>query len=114
MADVITQLAEFADIVKAKEPLAAYTLLKIGGPAEVLAQPRTLKELAALFQLCVLQQIPLRVLGGGCNLLVPDEGVRGVVVRLALPAFTEVVAQGKRVRAGAGATLAALISQAAR
>jgi UDP-N-acetylmuramate dehydrogenase len=114
MADVLSQLTEFANVLKAKEPLAPYTLLRIGGPAEVLARPRTASELTALVLRCVQKQIPLRVLGGGGNLLVRDEGVRGVVVRLEAPAFTEVTAQGKRVRAGAGATLAALISRAAR
>ena len=56
----------------------------------------------------------MRMLGGGGNLLVRDEGVRGVVVRLSAPAFTGVVTEGKRVRAGCGATLASLISRAAR
>jgi UDP-N-acetylmuramate dehydrogenase len=114
MSDASALRADFPDIVKVKEPLAPFTLLKIGGPAEVFAQPRTPAELAALSQRCLPRQIPLRVLGSGGNVLVRDEGVRGVVVRLAAPAFTAVSAQGKRVRAGAGATLAALISQAAR
>ncbi len=41
MADALNQLAKLKDILKPKVPLAPYTLLKIGGPAEVLAQPRT-------------------------------------------------------------------------
>src|SRR5947208_1673637 len=72
MADVLAQLAGFEEILKAKEPLAPFTSLKIGGSAEVLAQPRTGKELAALVQCCLQKQIPLRLLGGGCNLLVKD------------------------------------------
>jgi UDP-N-acetylmuramate dehydrogenase len=114
MADALSQLGRFADIIKAKEALAPYTFLKIGGPADVLAAPRTPQELASLVRQCVEQKLPLRVLGGGANLLVRDEGVRGVVVRLAVPAFTDVAAQGRRVRAGAGASLAALISHATR
>jgi UDP-N-acetylmuramate dehydrogenase len=114
MADALSQLGEFAHILKAKEPLAPYTLLKIGGPAEVLAQPGTLKELTDLAQRCAQKRLPLRVLGGGGNVLVRDEGVRGVVVRMSAPAFSEVAARGKHVHAGAGATLAAVISQAAR
>ena len=114
MADALSQLAKFADILTAQAPLAPCTLLKIGGPAEVLAQPRTRAELAGLVEACAGKQIPLRVLGGGCNLLVRDEGVRGVVVRLTSTPFTEIAVEGKRVRAGAGATLAALIAQAVR
>lgn len=114
MADVLSQLAEFAEIIKVKEPLAPFTSLKIGGPAEALAQPRTPAELIALTRRCLQKQIPLRVLGGGGNLLVRDEGASGVVVRLSAPAFSAIAVQGKRVRACCGATLAALISQAAR
>lgn len=114
MTDVLPVLADFADILKLNEPLAPYTLLKIGGPAEALAQPRNMTELTGLVRRCLQKQVPLRVLGGGGNLLVKDEGVRGVVLRLSAPAFAEVTVQGKRVRAGCGATLAALISQSTR
>jgi UDP-N-acetylmuramate dehydrogenase len=107
-------LEEFADIVKRNEPLAPYTSFKLGGPAEILVQPRSAEELAAVVRRCAQEHIPLRVLGGGCNLLVRDEGVRGAVVRLSAPAFTQVTVVGRRVRAGTGAGLWALISQAAR
>jgi UDP-N-acetylmuramate dehydrogenase len=65
-------------------------------------------------QCCFQQRIPLRILGNGCNILIRDEGVKGAVLRLSEPAFVEVTVQGKRIRAGAGAPVSALISQAAR
>lgn len=114
VVDVLAELKDWGPIVKANEPLAAHTLLKIGGPAEVLVEPRTMEELAAVVHRCVTRQLPLRVLGGGCNVLVHDEGVKGVVLRLAAPAFTQVTVQSKRVRAGCGATLGALISESTR
>src|SRR5438034_8442361 len=107
-------LEEFADIIKRDEALAPYTAFKLGGPAEMLVQPRSLPELAAVVRRCFQEQLPLRLLGGGCNILVQDEGVRGVVLRLSAPAFTQVTVVGQRVRAGTGATLSALISTAAR
>jgi UDP-N-acetylmuramate dehydrogenase len=107
-------LEECADIIKRNEPLAPYTYLKLGGPAEMLVQPRSRDELAAVIRRCYEQNVPFRMLGSGCNILVPDEGVKGAVVRLSEPAFTQVTVQGKRVRAGAGAMLSALISQSAR
>jgi UDP-N-acetylmuramate dehydrogenase len=107
-------LAEFAEIVKREEPLAPYTHLKIGGPAEVLVQPRSREELSAVVRHCFAARAPFRVLGSGCNLLVRDEGVRGVVLRLSEPAFTSVQVEGKRVHAGTGAAVSALISAAAR
>jgi UDP-N-acetylmuramate dehydrogenase len=106
-------LDEFAEIVKRDEPLAPFTHLKLGGPAEVLAQPRSRDELATLVKHCYQEQVPLRVLGSGCNLLVRDEGVKGVVLRLSEPEFTQITVEGKRARAGTGAAVSALISQTA-
>jgi UDP-N-acetylmuramate dehydrogenase len=107
-------LDDLADIIRRNEPLAPYTHLKVGGPAEMLIQPRSLEELSAVVRLCAGQRIPLRVLGGGCNVLVRDEGVPGAVLRLNEPAFTQITVSGRRVRAGSGAALSALISAAAR
>src|SRR5947209_3762167 len=92
-----SQLEEFAAFVKFHEPLAPYTHLKLGGPADALARPRSRAELCAVVRRCSERRLPLHMLGGGCNVLVPDEGVRGVVLRLSEPAFTEVSVTGKRV-----------------
>lgn len=113
-ANAVAELAEFADIVKPSEPLAPYTLFKIGGPAEVLAQPRSVEELAKLVSRCVARKLPLRMLGAGCSLLVRDEGVSGVVLRLNHESFRQITAEGKRLRAGCGASVGALIAAAAR
>jgi UDP-N-acetylmuramate dehydrogenase len=104
----------FADIARRNEPLASYTYLKIGGPADWLIQPRSAEELGAVVRACAAQGLSIRVLGGGCNILVRDEGVRGAVIRLHEPAFTQIAVEGKKVRAGAGAALSAFISAAAR
>jgi UDP-N-acetylmuramate dehydrogenase len=107
-------LERFAEIAKRDEPLASYTHLKLGGPADVLVQPRSREELAEVVRHCRAKSIPVRVLGGGGNLLVSDEGVRGVVLRLSEPAFTQLAVEGRRVRCGCGALLSSLISEAAR
>ncbi len=108
------RLEDLDAIVKRNEPLAPYTYLKVGGPAEMLVQPRSRDELAAVVRHCVRERVPFRVLGGGCNVLVRDEGIRGVVIRLSEPAFTQIQVEGRRVHAGTGAALSALISEAAR
>jgi UDP-N-acetylmuramate dehydrogenase len=108
------KLEGFGEIVRHNEPLAPYTHLKVGGPAAMLVQPRTREELAGIVQQCLGKGIALRVLGSGCNILVRDEGVRGAVLRLSEPAFTQLSVDGQRLRAGTGATLSALISEAAR
>jgi len=107
-------LEDFAAIMQANQPLGPFTCFKVGGPAEALVQPRLREELAAVVRRCAEKGIPLRVLGGGCNVLVRDEGVRGVVLRLSEPAFANITVDGTRVCSGAGAALSALISEATR
>jgi UDP-N-acetylmuramate dehydrogenase len=107
-------LDDFSEIVQRQVPLAPYTSLKLGGPALVLAQPRSVEELAKLVARCRKEKSPVRVLGGGSNLLVRDEGVAGVVVRLSEPPFSTIAVQGRIVRTGAGALLSSLISETSR
>lgn len=107
-------LEDYTAINKPKEPLAPYTHLRVGGPAEAFVQPRTRDELSAIVRRCFEKNIPLRVLGGGNNVLIRDEGVNGVVLRLSAPEFTQVTVDGKRVRAGSGVSLSSLISASAR
>jgi UDP-N-acetylmuramate dehydrogenase len=105
---------EFPEITRPNEPLAPYTHLKIGGPAEFFVQPRFPEELVAVLRYCAGRAIPTRVLGGGVNLLVRDETVPGVVLRLSAPALTAIAVNGRDVRAGCGASLPALISATTR
>jgi UDP-N-acetylmuramate dehydrogenase len=110
----MARLEPFDDVIKRNEPLAPYTHLRLGGPAEMLVQPRSLQELSDVVCHCFRGRIPLRVLGCGCNMLIRDEGVSGAVLRLSEPAFTQITVEGQRVRAGAGAAVSALISRSAR
>jgi len=108
------RLSEFEAIIRRNEPLAPYTWLRLGGPAEMLLQPRSLEELSAVVKRCYEENIPLRVLGSGCNMLIRDEGVPGAVLRLSEPAFTQIRVEGHTLHAGTGASVSALISAAAR
>jgi UDP-N-acetylmuramate dehydrogenase len=103
---------EFAGIIQARQSLAPFTHLRIGGPAEYLVTPRHRDEFARVVAACAAEQIPLRVLGVGTNLLVRDEGVPGVVVRMIAPEFTTVTVSGRAVKAGGGATMLSLIRAA--
>ena len=108
-------LAEaFPEITKQREPLAPYTHLRIGGPAEFLVQPRTIEELRGVLRFCLDQTVPLRMLGGGFNLLVRDDPVPGAVVRLGGPEFGWIESSGTTVRAAGGAQLFDLIAHAVR
>jgi len=104
----------FPEITKCNEPLAPHTHLKIGGPVEFLLQPRSVDELRDVLTACQKQKVPVRMLGGGCNLLVRDDPIPGAVVRLTAPAFTMIEWDGKRITAGGGGQLLDLIAFAAR
>ena len=92
---------EFPEITRRDEPLAPYTHLKIGGPAEFLVSPRDAAELHRVLASCQAQKVPVRMLGGGYNLLIRDDPVPGAVVRLTAPAFTLIEWDGKRITARA-------------
>jgi UDP-N-acetylmuramate dehydrogenase len=104
---------QFPDFVRAQVPLAPLTTLGVGGPAEFLAQPRSVMELTALLQAAAERQSPVRILGIGSNVLIADEGVSGVIVRLCEPDFTRVEVEPPRVRAGSGTLLMTLIRESA-
>ncbi len=103
-------LDEFAAILRPNEPLSRYTALQTGGSAEYLAEPQSVEQLSGLVACCYDAAIPVRLLGGGTNLLVSDEGVAGVVIRLAAAPFCEVRIDGSLVHAGGGAQLSDLVS----
>ncbi len=88
------------------EPLAPYTWLRVGGPAEVLFLPADEDDLAEFLR-ALDPGLDVTVLGVGSNTLVRDGGIEGVVVRLGR-AFAEVTVEGTRVRAGAAALDAAV------
>lgn len=103
--------ADFSDITRQDEPLAPYTWLKVGGPAQYFVEPRSIDELAAVVKFCHEQELTVRVLGSGSNLLIRDEGVSGVVIRLADPEFARIEVDGTTVTAGGGALLSRAISE---
>ena len=68
--------------VRPTEPLCNHTSFRIGGPAEWFAEPETIDELQLVLREAARQGLPVSIIGGGTNLLVADEGVRGVVIHL--------------------------------
>lgn len=104
----------FEHIVKRAEPLAPHTWFHLGGPAEYFADPNTIDELRALVRRAREENIVVRILGGGSNILVRDEGVSGLVVRMAAPAFSDISLAGHVLSAGGGAKLGQAISTSVR
>jgi len=104
----------FEKIVREAEPLAPHTWFHLGGPAEFFAEPNTVEELAALVRRCHDAGVQIRLLGGGSNLLVRDDGIEGLVVRLSTAAFAEISVHGRTVTAGGGAKLGHVVSTVVR
>ncbi|RLS70694.1 MAG: FAD-binding protein [Planctomycetota bacterium] len=94
------------------EPLAPHTWLGVGGPAAWFCEPVDVAALGRVVKRCQERSIPLRVIGGGSNVLVPAAGFAGMVVRLSAPAFSTIEVQGSAVLAGAGAKLVHVVAAA--
>lgn len=69
---------------KQNEPLAPHTTLQIGGPAEFFIEVKTEEDLAARACEANARGLKVTVLGGGSNVLVADEGIRGAVIKNAI------------------------------
>ena len=104
----------FENIVRSAEPLAPHTWFQLGGPAQYFAEPGSVDELVSLVRRCRQEGTPVRLLGGGSSVLVRDEGVQGMVIRLIAPVFSEIEVQGNKITAGGGAKLAQLIATSVR
>jgi len=94
------------------EPMSNHTSFKIGGNAEVLARPKTTEELSKIWQACRQHDIPFAILGDGTNVLVADEGIRGVVVLT--NKMIQLKIDGDRIIAAAGVRLAKLAETACK
>lgn len=66
--------------VQADVPMKHYTRFKVGGTADLMSVPQTRQELLAILVAAKKASVPVTVVGGGSNLLVSDQGIRGLVV----------------------------------
>lgn len=75
-------LKDYPGEVRFDEPVAPYSSLKVGGPAEAMVFPRSSAEVVLLMERIAQHRLPYFILGGGSNLIVRDGGIPGVVVHL--------------------------------
>ena len=102
----IRKLGEQVEILEA-EPMKNHTTFRIGGPADALALPKTPEEVAEVVRFCNEHAQPYYVLGNGSNLLVSDEGYRGIVLQL-YRNFNDIQVNGEMITVQSGAMLAAV------
>ena len=92
------------DNVSLDEPLSEHTTFEIGGPADVYVVPEDSDEVREVIAACREAEVPFFVLGNGSDLLVSDDGYRGVLVGLA-DGFTNVSIDGTEITCQAGVSL---------
>lgn len=90
--------------IKTKEPLNRYTTFRIGGEADFMAEPEKPEQIAELVDLCKEENVPFFIMGNGSNLLVSDNGYRGMIIHIA-DGMSKIIVDGTRITAQAGASL---------
>ena len=93
----------FGEAARFDEPMAAHTRYQIGGPAGCFVEAASVAMLQAAMTFASENELPLTVIGAGSNLLVPGEGLRGLVVKVDIRTAR---VEGTALTAGAGLALA--------
>ncbi len=104
-------LSERIKDVRQGESMALHTSFKAGGPADIMALPKSTDDIKHALAITAAYDCPLFVMGRGTNLLVTSKGYRGVVLKLA-DNFAGAAFAGEYVTAKSGTPLAALVREA--
>lgn len=93
--------------IRLQEPMSAHTTFRVGGPADCLVEINNAAQLQRVQHYLQMVEVPFAVLGNGSNLLVSDEGYRGVVLRIG-NGMSNIRVEGSRIVAQAGAKLSSV------
>lgn len=99
------------NIIFENEQMKNYTTFKIGGNVDVMIKPTSYEEVSEAIKLCRAHKIPYYILGNGSNLLVADEGYRGVVIQI-YNQLANVQVEENMIKAQAGALLSKIAHKA--
>lgn len=95
------------------EPMKRHTSFRVGGPAEVWVEPDNLDDLRTCIMTAKERNMPVFIIGGGTNLLVRDEGVKGMVISMTSPNMRKIYYGDVRVDVTSAATLGQFIRSSA-
>ena len=96
-------------IINKKVNLAKFTSFKIGGEAEFFTVPKNIAELRKILVFAKIKKIPVHILGGGSNILISDNGVKGIVIKIDAKFFRELYKKQNSIVAGSGINLSRLV-----
>lgn len=99
------------DQIKPEEPMKNHVTFRVGGPADFFVTPKNYEELSWVLKCCAKYEMPCYIMGNGSNLLVSDQGYRGVVIQL-FRQLNDIQCEGNVIRAQAGALLSAVANRA--
>ena len=97
--------------VRINEPMNRHTTFRIGGPADYFLLPSSSEEVKGILEICKEESLQYFILGNGSNLLVSDEGYRGVIIQL-YRNYGGLTVEGTEIRAGAGVLLSQIAAAA--
>lgn len=86
--------------IYANEPMSKHTTFKIGGTADIFVKLRSTEQIERLINLCNEKNVLIKVIGNGSNILVKDNGVRGVVAKICTNSYEFLDEETIRVDAG--------------
>lgn len=95
--------------IKFQELMQDHTTFKIGGPAKYFVEPKDIQELKLLLKSVKRYNIPISVIGAGSNILINDNGVRAMVLRLNSPIFKKIFFHNNRLSAASGVVLSQVL-----
>lgn len=112
MFNDLSAIVGVENIIK-NEPMSRHTSFKIGGPCDYFVMPESIEQISALIKYCKNTSTPFFVLGNGSNLLVSDEGFKGIVISIG-ENFSDYSVSGNLITASAGAKLVTISNAACK
>lgn len=111
MENIYNELIKYInkEQVLQNELMSKHTSFKIGGPADIFITVNNLKELKHVLQVATYRNIPVTYIGNGSNILVRDNGIRGITIKIN---FKDIEINGEEINVCAGTPLPVLAKKA--
>lgn len=104
-------LESIVENIKYNEPMNKHTTMKVGGPCDCLVEPTSIEEIEKVLEYAKNNNIEYYVIGNGSNLLVKDEGINALVIKIANK-FSKLEVNGEYIKAYAGCSVPRLSQEA--